>query len=734
MPRIAGRGRLLSFATALVVLSALLVVRYDGDGRSEVSLATSASCADVLLVLAPGNGEGAGTTPVSAGQTMGRFRDVYLREAARYGRTVETRVVPHRTRSLNWLRPSNPSAPARRSITARHAKAWGVNITWARDWTVSLLAQRGRACPHQSIVLGGYGQGAGVMHRVLRRLGTNATSRRVIGAALVSDPDRQRYTAALRWGSPAAGAGARGIMESTRAYYTGDAPVRGSYPRVLSVCRKYDVVCDFSGVRASTGLALAGSYYRHNLAVLDQSALDLATRTRGIPDPRPPVTQVAGAAGAAVRVQLAAEVLPHFRAGLRWAPTSPLPAGMTLSPTGLFSGTPRAAGTWTIGYTVRNPLRAAFNRPIPGSILLRVGSAPAPAPAPTTPQSRAFTSAGGDSSCTIRSDGGLWCWGDNYEGQVGVNSRENKTSPQRVGSSTAWLQVNTGGTHTCAITTAGALYCWGRNDYGQVGDGTRTRRLAPVRVGSGLYTSVATNTHHTCATGRDESLWCWGNNDNGQLGLGDRTTRLVPTRVGTLTGWRSVSTGAWHTCATRTNNSALCWGADMFGQLGRDGDPLVPTRISGPNEGWNYRTISAGDTHTCAVTTAGQAQCWGANTSGQVGDGTDTLRALPVPVSDGTAYTSVDAGLMTSCGVTAARQVRCWGAGWTGLLGMGALNTTSTPRPVATTTEFSRVEVGWGHTCATATSGAAWCWGLSSAGQIGKGNHVTVRTPVQVVS
>lgn len=740
MPRTAARGRLVSSVVALAMLGTLVAAVYDRSaGSPEARLAATAGCADVLLVLVPGNGEGAGTTPVSAGRTVGRVRDVYLREAKASGRTVETRVVPYRTRGLAVLRPSNPTLAANRSITAAHARSWGHDMNWARDYTVSLLAQRAAACPHQSIVLAGYGQGAGVLHRVLRRLGTNATSKRVIGAILVSDPDRERWPRAVRWGSPAAAGGRPGIMEGTRAYFNGPVPVPGSYPRVLSVCRTYDVVCDYSAVRASTGLALAGSYYDYNRAQLDAAAVDLATRSRAIPDPRPEVTEVAGKPGVPLRVQVGVDVLSHYRAGLRWSHASALPPGMWMTNTGVFIGTPRTAGTWTFHYTVRNPAAAAFNRPVPGRVVLRVSAAtptPTPTATPPPPQTDAFTSAGGDTSCTVRDNGTLWCWGDNYEGQVGIGSRDNQTTPRRVGASSAWRTVNTGGTHTCGVLANNALWCWGRNDYGQVGDGSRTRRLAPVRVTARLYAAVATSTHHTCAVAIDSTLWCWGLNDKGQLGVRDRSTRLTPTQVTTMDGWVSVSTGAWHTCATRTDRSVLCWGANSFGQLGH-GDTvqrLAPVRIGGPGNGLGYRMVSAGDTHSCAVTTAGQVRCWGANTTGQVGDGTATLRTLPVAVADGTSYASVDAGLMTSCGVTTARQVRCWGAGWTGLLGAGGVNTSLTPRAVASTTDFARVEVGWGHTCALATTGGTWCWGLSSAGQIGRGNHVTVRTPVQVTA
>lgn len=725
MPRNANRGRLLSFSVALALLGSLLgallvgrLTAADAARLDTTRLAATPSCADVLLVLVPGDGEGAGSTPVSAGPTVGRFRDTYLRQAQVAGRTVDTRVVSYRTRSLATLRPANPSAPANRSITGGMARYWGTGITQARDLTLSLLNQMASSCPDQSIVLAGYGQGAGALHRVLRSLGGGAISRRVIGAAIFSDPDRTRSTRAVKLGRPAASGTALGIMPATRSYYAGDVPLLNTYPRVLSVCRSLDVVCDYRGQAARTGIAIAGSYLRYNSDQIDRAAGDLATRTRAIPDPQPEVTTVSASPGIATYQQLGVDILAKYAPYLRWAATGPMPPGLSLAATGTVTGTPTTTGTWTVGYTVRNTANPAYAHPIPGTMVIRVADA-----------ALVTATAGGDSSCAVESDGSLWCWGDNFDGQLGIGSHTNQVKPTRVGSSTSWASVNTGGTHTCAIDRSGALYCWGRNDYGQLGDGTRTVRLAPVRISTRLYSSVATNVHHTCAVARDGSLWCWGMNSSGQLGLGDNTIRVVPTRVGTLTGWTQVSTGLYDTCALRAG-VASCWGGNKFGQLGV-GDTAgrtAPTTV-----GSGYAQVSAGDTHTCAITTTGEAQCWGANTSGQVGDGTRTLRTRPVPVSGGATYSSVDAGLLSSCAVTTSQGVQCWGSGWVGTLGAGAPNVSPVPTPVLSSGAFTKVEVGWGHACASEAVGAVSCWGFSSAGQLGNGTHQTARTPVRVI-
>ena len=336
----------------------------------------------------------------------------------------------------------------------------------------------------------------------------------------------------------------------------------------------------------------------------------------------------------------------------------------------------------------------------------------------------------------------MQCWGANHTGQLGDGTLLPRSAPVVIPSLIGGIaQVSTGAGYTCALTSSGGVRCWGTNLKGELGDDTRIDSETPVDV-TGLASGVAqisSGPDHACALTTSGSVKCWGYNHNGQLGDGTTTLRDTPVVVIGLTGVVQVSAGNDFTCALTAAGGVKCWGNNLYGQLGNGAKtPLTnktPVDVMGLASGVVQLATSNGN-HACAITTAGAVKCWGSNGSGQLGDGTHTDRDTPVDVSGlASGVADVSASSFDTCAVTASGGVKCWGANTNGELGDGTTGTGSdSPVDVSTLRSgVAEVSVGTHYACAINRAARVRCWGYNGTGRLGDGTEIDRSLPVPTI-
>jgi alpha-tubulin suppressor-like RCC1 family protein len=190
-------------------------------------------------------------------------------------------------------------------------------------------------------------------------------------------------------------------------------------------------------------------------------------------------------------------------------------------------------------------------------------------------------------TCGVRAPSTMWCWGRNNQPELGAAPTvQQSRTPTQTGTFTDWTPaIDVGQDSSCGIRGDGTLWCWGDNTFGQLGAPPEGSPVAaPRQLGSQAeWVTISLDAFSACGVRSDGGLWCWGRNAEGQLGTGDNVDRYVPTVVGS-SGWAGASVGRFHACAIRTSGDIACMGENSNGQLGL-GDTArrdVPTGLALP--------------------------------------------------------------------------------------------------------------------------------------------------------
>jgi alpha-tubulin suppressor-like RCC1 family protein len=258
--------------------------------------------------------------------------------------------------------------------------------------------------------------------------------------------------------------------------------------------------------------------------------------------------------------------------------------------------------------------------------------------------------------------------------------------------------------------------------------------IATPSINAGFQASISAGAYHTCAVLGNGAVKCWGRNDVGQLGNRSNVSRSYPVQVAGLTaGVIGISAGRTHTCAVTISGAAKCWGDNQSGQLGNGSniDSNRPVAVRGLNNG--VASISAGSDHTCAVLIAGGVKCWGAGGYGRLGDGSNASSNVPLNVVDlGTQVKSIAAGGFHTCALLVDGVVKCWGWSVNGQLGNGSTFTAEGHVTVIDLDEAVAISTGSLHTCALTTAGELKCWGSNGQKQLGRSRIQQSASPLVV--
>jgi alpha-tubulin suppressor-like RCC1 family protein len=250
-------------------------------------------------------------------------------------------------------------------------------------------------------------------------------------------------------------------------------------------------------------------------------------------------------------------------------------------------------------------------------------------------------------------------------------------------------------------------------------------------------TAISTGDYHTCALILDGTVQCWGGNTYGQLGDGTSTgpqtcygagCSTTPVMVSGISTATAISAGSEHTCALLSDGSVQCWGWNSDGQLGIGtntgpqtcnsfGCSTTPVPASGIS---TAIAISAGGYHTCALLSDGTVQCWGSNSNGQLGNGSTTDSFIPVTVSGISTATTITTGKYHTCAILSGGAVQCWGRNAYGQLGDGSTTDSSIPVTIPLI-GVTAISAGVAHTCALLSDDTVQCWGDNTYGQLGNG-------------
>ncbi|MDM8525866.1 hypothetical protein QUF80_21035 [Desulfococcaceae bacterium HSG8] len=330
---------------------------------------------------------------------------------------------------------------------------------------------------------------------------------------------------------------------------------------------------------------------------------------------------------------------------------------------------------------------------------------------------------GGDEhTLAIRDDGTVWAWGTNDSGQLGNGKTEDSNRPVQVFGLKNVTAIKGGASHSIALGSDASVWGWGDNSYGQLGDDEVENSTKPIQVSDFYITAIAAGLYHTVLLKADKTVWSCGSNMFGQLGIGTTEDSAELIQISGFKNITAIASGGNHTAAIDSSGLVWTWGSNSNGQLGNGklgGISKSPQEVSGVN---SVIAIACGGYHMIALRGDGKVWTWGSNSNGQLGNGeTGGYSLEPVEVSGIGNVVAVAGGRKYTMALRNDKTVWAWGANSQGQLGDGTTDENGVPVQVASLDNVTAIAGGALHKIAVRNDGTIVGWGANYNGQLGNG-------------